>query len=100
MCHEVETPSGITEDLYQRVMDEVTYVFYNMYSYPSVKEAAKAGIGYFIAEMDSVSSVHVIITLVYFWFCMYSLECCIKNVQLQIRFLFNFSKINLNSFLF
>ena len=51
LCHEVPIPSGITEDLYKRVVDEVTYIFYQMYSYPSVEEAAKVGIGFFVKEI-------------------------------------------------
>ncbi|XP_028391161.1 counting factor 60-like [Dendronephthya gigantea] len=51
-CHEVDTPAGITQDLYQRVSEEVTYVFYQMYAYPSPAEAAKVGIGFFIKEVQ------------------------------------------------
>ena len=53
-CHEVDTPSGITQELYQRVVDEVTYVFYQMYAYPTPSEAAKVGIGFFIKEVQKV----------------------------------------------
>ena len=54
-CHDVEIPPGITDDLYNRVVEETTYVFYNMYSYPSTGDAAKVGIGFFIKEVQNVS---------------------------------------------
>lgn len=50
-CHEVAIPPGITQELYQRVTEEVTYVFNHMYAYPSMQEAAKVGIGFFVKEM-------------------------------------------------
>ncbi len=60
-CHEVDIPPGITPQLYQRVVDEVTFVFNNMYAYPSMKDAAKVGIGFFVKEIGLVSII--IITL-------------------------------------
>ena len=56
-CHEVDIPPGITLELYQRVVDEVTFVFNQMYAYPSMKEAAKVGIGFFVNDVGVVSIV-------------------------------------------
>lgn len=59
LCHEVPIPDAITDELYQRVVKEVTYVFYQMYSYPSMPEATKVGIGFFLKELDHVSKFEV-----------------------------------------
>ena len=56
-CHGVAIPPGITDDLYDRIVNEATYVLYNMYAYPTTPEAAKVGIGFFVKEVENVSEV-------------------------------------------
>lgn len=50
-CHRVEVPAAITSELYGRIMDEMTWVVYSFYSYPSPQEFSRVGIGFLIKEM-------------------------------------------------
>ena len=53
-CHRVEVPAAITSELYGRIMDEMTWVVYSFYSYPSPQEFSRVGIGFLIKEMFEV----------------------------------------------
>ena len=60
-CHNVPIPSAITEDLMARIGAELEFMWYASYSYPTIQEYSKVGIGFLIGEIWEVRchEVHV-----------------------------------------
>ena len=54
ICHGFPIPSAVTQDLVDRIAAELEFTWYSLYSYPSIQEYSKAGIGFLIAEMWQV----------------------------------------------
>ena len=54
ICHGFSIPSAVTQDLVDRIAAELEFTWYSLYSYPSIQEYSKAGIGFLIAEMWQV----------------------------------------------
>ena len=54
ICHNFSIPSAVTQDVLNRIVNEVEFMWYSMYSYPSIQEFSKVGIGFLIAEMWEV----------------------------------------------
>ncbi|XP_031564393.1 counting factor 60-like [Actinia tenebrosa] len=50
-CHGYEIPPGITDSLFQRMVNEVLYFWNSQYRYPSIQQFAKAGIGFLVNDM-------------------------------------------------
>ena len=54
LCHDFSIPSAVTPDMLNRIASELEFMWYSMYSYPSIQEFSKVGIGFLIAEMWQV----------------------------------------------
>ena len=54
ICHSEDIPSGMTTELFNRITDEMTWVLYSIYSYPSPAENSRVGIGFLIKEIFEV----------------------------------------------
>ena len=54
MCHSFPIPSTISQDLLTRIVQEVLVWWYGAFSYPTIEEAAKVGIGFLIGEIWQV----------------------------------------------
>lgn len=50
-CHQQALPAGVTEELFDAVMAEYSYVAWSMYNYPSVTANTQAGIGFLLEEL-------------------------------------------------
>ncbi|XP_078357656.1 counting factor 60-like isoform X2 [Oculina patagonica] len=50
-CHSFPIPPGITEDLFTRIGAEIEFMWYASYSYPTIQEYSKVGIGFLIGEI-------------------------------------------------
>jgi len=51
MCHSFPIPSTISQDLVTRIVQEVLVRWYGTFSYPTIQESAKVGIGFLIGEI-------------------------------------------------
>ncbi|CAH3125508.1 unnamed protein product [Porites lobata] len=51
LCHGFAIPSSVTQDLLDRIATELTYTSYSTFSYPSIQDYSRVGIGFLIAEM-------------------------------------------------
>lgn len=51
ICHGFDIPSTVSQDLMDRIVEEVVFMWYAVMKYPSPQENAKVGIGFLIAEM-------------------------------------------------
>ena len=54
ICHGFDIPSTVSQDLMDRIVEEVVFMWYAVMKYPSPQENAKVGIGFLIAEMWKV----------------------------------------------
>ena len=54
MCHSFPIPSTISQDLLSRIVQEVLVRWYGKFSYPTIQESAKVGIGFLISEIWEV----------------------------------------------
>ena len=54
MCHSFPIPSTISQDLLTRIVQEVLVRWYGTFSYPTIQENAKVGIGFLIGEIWKV----------------------------------------------
>ena len=57
ICHGYPIPSTVSPDLVQRVDNELTYMWYSQYSYPSIQMFARVGMGFLIKEIWQVKNV-------------------------------------------
>ncbi len=58
-CHNFSLPDGITDSLYDRTWEEITWQMFNSFKYPSVSENAQVGIGFLLKEMWKVGTILV-----------------------------------------
>ena len=54
ICHSFPIPPTISEDLLERIVQEVLVRWYGTFSYPTIQESAKVGIGFLIDEIWKV----------------------------------------------
>lgn len=54
LCHGFAIPSAVTQDLLDRIATELAYTSYSTFSYPSIQDYSRVGIGFLIAEMWQV----------------------------------------------
>ena len=54
ICHSFPIPATIYEDLLERIVQEVLVRWYGTFSYPTIQESAKVGIGFLIDEIWKV----------------------------------------------
>ena len=59
-CHNLPWPQGMTMELSNLAWRELSWQFFNMYSYPSVEANAQVGIGFLMRE---IWQVHVYIDI-------------------------------------
>lgn len=51
MCHLLPLPSGVTFDLYKRVIHDVEYMFQQMYNFPNRIDFCRVNVGFLLAEI-------------------------------------------------
>jgi acid phosphatase len=50
-CHNLSLPNGMTDDLYRRINDEVSWRSYNQNKYPSVQDMSSVGVGFLLKDI-------------------------------------------------
>jgi acid phosphatase len=53
-CHNLSLPNGMTDDLYRRINDEVSWRSYNQNKYPSVQDMSSVGVGFLLKDIWKV----------------------------------------------
>ena len=53
-CHQFAIPPAITDDLFQRMVKEVLYMWTSQFKYPSIQAFARVGIGFLVNDMWQV----------------------------------------------
>jgi len=52
ICHNFPVPSGVTDDLYNAMMNEEVWIFQYLFTYPNTTYASQIGIGFYLQEFS------------------------------------------------